>query len=79
MKQNILKQISTLNYIDSWAKQVKRQTEDIKNLFSSTFGNHHQEYPYELLEIKDAINGIIDNIGYIIDSINETELLKGNR
>ena len=26
MKQNILKQISTLNYIDSWAKQVKRQT-----------------------------------------------------
>ena len=79
MKQNILKQISTLNYIDSWAKQVKRQIEDIKNLFSSTFGNHHQEYPYELLEIKDAINGIIDNIGYIIDSINETELLKGNR
>ena len=42
MKQNILKQISTLNYIDSWAKQVKRQTEDIKKLFSNTFGNHHR-------------------------------------
>ena len=62
MKQSIVEHISTLNYIDSWAKQVKRQTEDIKKLFSSTFGNHHQEYPYELLEIKDAINGIIDNI-----------------
>lgn len=79
MKQSIVEHISTLNYIDSWAKQVKRQTEDIKKLFSSTFGNHHQEYPYELLEIKDAINGIIDNIGYITDCIDETELLKSNR
>ena len=79
MKQNIVEHISTLNYIDSWAKQVKRQAEDIKKLLSSTFGKHHQEYPYELLEIKDAINGIIDNIGYIIDCINETELLKSNR
>ena len=79
MKQNIVEHISTLNYIDSWAKQVKRQAEDIKKLFSSTFGNHHQEYPYELLEIKDAINGIIDNIGYITDCIDETELLKSNR
>ena len=48
-------------------------------LAAGTFGNHHQEYPYELWEIKDAINGIIDNIGYIINCINETELLKSNR
>ena len=76
MKQDILKQISTLNYINSWAKQVKRQTEDIKKLFSNTFGNHHQQYPYDLWDLRDGIEGIINGVDSITDCIDETELLK---
>ena len=76
MKEDSLKKMSTLNYIDSWAKQVKRQAVDIKKLFSSTFGNHHQQYPYDLWDLRDGINGIIDGVDSITDCIDETELLK---
>ena len=38
MKEDNLKKVSTLNYIDSWAKQVRIQAMDMKKLFNSNFG-----------------------------------------
>ena len=74
MKKDNLKKLSTLNYIDSWAKQVRIQAMDMKKLFRNNFGTHWRDYSHEMWEVGDGINSIIDSADQIADSVEEMEL-----
>ena len=74
MKEDNLKKISTLNYIDSWAKQVRMQAMDMKKLFNSNFGTRWSNYSLDVWEVEDGIDDIIDSADQITDSVEEMEL-----
>jgi hypothetical protein len=74
MKEDNLKKVSTLNYIDSWAKQVRMQAMDMKNLFNSNFGTRWSNYSLDVWEVEDGIDDIIDSADQITDSVEEMEL-----
>ena len=74
MKEDNLKKVSTLNYIDSWAKQVRIQAMEMKKLFNSNFGTRWRNYSLDLWEVEDGIDDIIDSADQITDSVEEMEL-----
>ena len=74
MKEDNLKKVSTLNYIDSWAKQVRMQAMDMKKLFNSNFGTRWRNYSLDVWEVEDGIDDIIDSADQITDSVEEMEL-----
>ena len=74
MKEDNLKKVSTLNYIDSWAKQVRIQAMDMKKLFNSNFGTRWSNYSLDVWEVEDGIDDIIDSADQITDSVVEMEL-----
>ena len=74
MKEDNLKKMSTLNYIDSWAKQVRMQAMDMKKLFNSNFGTRWSNYSLDVWEVEDGIDDIIDSADQITDSVEEMEL-----
>lgn len=74
MKEDILKKMSTLNYIDSWAKQVRIQAMEMKKLFNSNFGTRWRNYSLDLWEVEDGIDDIIGSVDQITDSVEEMEL-----
>jgi len=74
MKEDNLKKVSTLNYIDSWAKQVRMQAMDMKKLFNSNFGTRWSNYSLDVWEVEDGIDDIIDSADQITDSVEEMEL-----
>ena len=74
MKEDNLKKVSTLNYIDSWAKQVRIQAMDMKKLFNSNFGTRWSNYSLDVWEVEDGIDDIIDSADQIPDSVEEREL-----
>ena len=74
MKEDNLKKVSTLNYIDSWAKQVRMQAMDMKKLFNSNFGTRWSNYSLDVWEVEDGIDDIIDSVNQITDSVEEMEL-----
>ena len=74
MKEDNLKKMSTLNYIDSWAKQVRMQAMDMKKLFNSNFGTRWRNYSLDVWEVEDGIDDIIDSVNQITDSVEEMEL-----
>ena len=74
MKKENLKKLSTLNYIDSWAKQVRMQAMDMKKLFNSNFGTRWSNYSLDVWEVEDGIDDIIDSADQITDSVEEMEL-----
>ena len=74
MKEDNLKKVSTLNYIDSWAKQVRMQAMDMKKLFNSNFGTRWRNYSLDVWEVEDGIDDIIDSVNQITDSVEEMEL-----
>ena len=74
MKEDNLKKVSTLNYIDSWAKQVRIQAMDMKKLFNSNFGTRWSNYSLDVWEVEDGIDDIIDSADQITDSVEEMEL-----
>ena len=74
MKEDNLKKVSTLNYIDSWAKQVRMQAMDMKKLFNSNFGTRWSNYSLDVWEVEDGIDDIIDSTDQITDSVEEMEL-----
>ena len=74
MKEDNLKKVNTLNYIDSWAKQVRMQAMDMKKLFNSNFGTRRSNYSLDVWEVEDGIDDIIDSADQITDSVVEMEL-----
>ena len=74
MKEDILKKMSTLNYIDSWAKQVRIQAMEMKKLFNSNFGTRWRNYSLDLWEVEDGIDDIIGSVDQITDNVEEMEL-----
>ena len=74
MKEDILKKMSTLNYIDSWAKQVRIQAMEMKKLFNSNFGTRWRNYSLDLWEVEDGIDDIIGSVDQIKDNVEEMEL-----
>jgi len=74
MKEDNLKKVSTLNYIDSWAKQVRMQAMDMKKLFKSNFGTRWGNYTLDVWEVEDGIDDIIDSADQITDGVEEMEL-----
>ena len=74
MKKENLKKLSTLNYIDSWAKQVRMQAMDMKKLFNSNFGTRWSNYSLDVWEVEDGIDDIIDSADQITDGVEEMEL-----
>ena len=74
MKEDSLKKMSTLNYIDSWAKQVRLQAMDMKKLFKSNFGTRWGNYSLDVWEVEDGIDDIIDSADQITDGVEEMEL-----
>ena len=74
MKKEDLIKLSTLNYIDSWAKQVRMQAMDMKKLFNSNFGTRRSNYSLDVWEVEDGIDDIIDSADQITDSVEEMEL-----
>ena len=74
MKEDNLKKVSTLNYIDSWAKQVRIQAMDMKKLFNSNFGTRWSNYSLDVWEVEDGIDDIIDSADQITDGVEEMEL-----
>ena len=74
MKEDNLKKVSTLNYIDSWAKQVRMQAMDMKKLFNSNFGTRWSNYSLDVWEVEDGIDDIIDSADQITDGVEEMEL-----
>ncbi len=71
MKEDSLKKMSTLNYIDSWAKQVRLQAMDMKKLFSNIFRDNRRNYSHDTWEIEDGINSIIEYAEQITDGVDE--------
>ena len=74
MKEDILKKMSTLNYIDSWAKQVRIQAMEMNKLFNSNFGTRWRNYSLDLWEVEDGIDDIIGSVDQITDNVEEMEL-----
>ena len=74
MKEDNLKKVNTLNYIDSWAKQVRMQAMDMKKLFNSNFGTRWSNYSLDVWEVEDGIDDIIDSADQITDGVEEMEL-----
>ena len=74
MKEDILKKMSTINYIDSWAKQVRIQAMEMKKLFNSNFGTRWRNYSLDLWEVEDGIDDIIGSVDQITDNVEEMEL-----
>ena len=74
MKEDNLKKMSSLNYIDSWAKQVRMQAMDLKKLFNRNFGTRWSNYSLDVWEVEDGIDDIIDSADQITDSVEEMEL-----
>ena len=77
MKKENLNKLSTLNYIDSWAKQVRMQAMDMKKLFNSNFGTRRSNYSLDVWEVEDGIDDIIDSgetITKLINKINENNV-----
>ena len=74
MKKDNLKKMSTLNYIDSWAKQVRMQAMDMKKLFNSNFGTRWTNHSLDVWEVEDGIDDIIDSADQITDGVEEMEL-----
>ena len=74
MNEDNLIKISTLNYIDSWAKHVRIQARDMKKLFNSNIGTHWKDYSYEISDVADGLDDVIDAVEKITDCVDEIEL-----
>lgn len=71
MNNDKLKQISTLNYIDSWAKNVRTQALEMKKLFYLNFGTNWRDYSSKEGEIIYVLDEIINHIS---DGVDDMEL-----
>lgn len=75
MKRSVEEQISTLNYIDGWAKQVKIQAEKMLKLYTITLGADEIDTSVELDWIKDEIGEISCNCENIVMYIKRAQKL----
>lgn len=66
MKRSVEEKISTLNYIDGWANQVKIQAERMLKLYTITFGVDEIDTSIDLDWIKDEIGEISCNCENIV-------------